>query len=617
MIFNDKASVTEMTMMETMQEIGTQSNMKQVSDEIRKLRLVGKLEEATKLCIKATQSFSNEPFFYKILADLYMQQKNYEATFIALGSYIIKIPPLNNQCIADFAKRYYRLKRVLSKEKISELVGIIYTTIEKTSIDQTIALKVKDIIGTDMASIKPLANQSEHLSSFISLLNDDSNFNDLTRLEKILEVANKFQLEQVLDKHILTRERSLKTYRVDQYCASLYEKFGEHQKAIKVLTELLSLRIESVAARSLFRICRTIKNYDSVDDFLGKNPTLIKKQDFNILYELVYYFEIKNDIAQLQSVLRTIDKSFAQNLPILRTLRNFYIRFGMLEEVKRLDPIIRSLSQTKSKTTGKYTDKYDEELAESETEIASTVLELYSELEHQKQLAAISDLTTGISHELGQPITNIRYTIQFYKKLLEKNLTKESVFKIFDSILEETDRMGALIKRLSPLTSSRNVLESYDLVDRIKKRIQLEKPRLDDNHIKVIIVPKVPVTIYGDTVKFDQLISNLLLNAIDAITERKKPNNKIDIKVEDGAQDIHIFFSDNGVGIPFKNKNKIFDPFFSTKAPGKGEGLGLFIIWNLLKSQGGKITVDTNYKDGARFIITIPKKFNLEKETKS
>lgn len=602
-----------MTILEGLQNTDTLSNINRLSNEIKKFQLAGNLEAATMLCIEAMHTFPKEYLFSKILADLSFKKKNYEATFIALGDYLSKIPP-SNTLIADFAKRYYRLQRVLSKVKISELAEILYTTIDQTSINQTVVRKVKDIIKLDITSTKYSADQPLQLSKFTSLLNDDSKFAELAKLEKILEVKNKRQLGQALDEHILTRARSTKTYRIDLYCSSLYEKFEEHSKAIKVLTELLSLRIDPVAVRSLFRICRTLKNYDSVDDLLSKTPSLIKARDFNILYELVYYFEAKNDLAQLQGVLRTIDKSFATNLPVLRTLRNFYIRFGMLEEVKRLEPIIRQLFPDKDKATGKYV----EALAESETEIASTVLDLHSQLEHQKQLAAISDLTTGISHELGQPITNIRYTIQFYKKLLESNLTKANVFKIFDSILEETERMGALIQRLSPLTSSRSVFETFDLVDRIKKRVQLENPRLLDNHISVTITPQVPVSIYGDPVKFDQLISNLLLNAIDAITERKKlSKNKIDFKVEDGNQDVRIFVSDNGVGIPIKNRNKIFDPFFSTKAPGKGEGLGLFIVWNLLKIQGGKIAVDSNYTNGARFIITIPKKFDFEKDTKS
>jgi len=217
-------------------------------------------------------------------------------------------------------------------------------------------------------------------------------------------------------------------------------------------------------------------------------------------------------------------------------------------------------------------------------------------------------LTTGISHELGQPLTNIRYTIQFYKRKLEKNLDISVVNNVFSSILEETERMGGLIRRLSPLTSSRGVNEAFDIMDRIRKRVEGEKLRLADSKVKVGISPRSSVILTGDPVKFDQLISNLLLNSIDAINDGGFKRNKfIEIRVEDSENEIIIYFSDTGIGIPPENKNKIFDPFFSTKAPGKGEGLGLFIVWNLLKMLGGKINVDPQYKKGARFVINLPK----------
>jgi len=111
----------------------------------------------------------------------------------------------------------------------------------------------------------------------------------------------------------------------------------------------------------------------------------------------------------------------------------------------------------------------------------------------------------------------------------------------------------------------------------------------------------------GDPVKFDQLISNLLLNAIDAINERVDSKEKeIGIHVTKHENEILISFSDTGIGIPAANKHKIFDPFFSTKAPGHGEGLGLFIVWNLLKMLGGRVSVDTHYRNGARFLISVP-----------
>jgi len=81
----------------------------------------------------------------------------------------------------------------------------------------------------------------------------------------------------------------------------------------------------------------------------------------------------------------------------------------------------------------------------------------------------------------------------------------------------------------------------------------------------------------------------------------------IQIAVNEKDEDIEIIFSDTGVGITAKNRGKIYDPFFTTKPPGKGQGLGLFIIWNLMKMHGGKISLDYKYANGARFVIKIPK----------
>jgi signal transduction histidine kinase len=118
--------------------------------------------------------------------------------------------------------------------------------------------------------------------------------------------------------------------------------------------------------------------------------------------------------------------------------------------------------------------------SENFAEALALINALYSELEHQKQKAAFSDLAFGISHELGQPITNIRYTIQYYRKLFEKTISTDLVFNIFDSILEETERMGRLINRLAPLTSRQSVIEPFDLMTIIQNRVKAESTRLQN-----------------------------------------------------------------------------------------------------------------------------------------
>ncbi|HAO19190.1 MAG TPA: hypothetical protein DCQ37_01030 [Desulfobacteraceae bacterium] len=246
----------------------------------------------------------------------------------------------------------------------------------------------------------------------------------------------------------------------------------------------------------------------------------------------------------------------------------------------------------------------------------SELQKLFIESDHHRKLVAIGELANGISHEFGQPITNIRYTIQFHRKMLEKKaISKEELFEIFDSILEETERMGRINKRLSPITSGKSVIENFDLIDLIQKRVKAENIRLNESKIDVNISPLTPIYVIGDSVKYDQIISNLLLNAIDAIKERQNSQtNRIDIHVEDTIKEIKMIFTDTGIGIHLKDKNKIFSPFFTTKPPGKGEGLGLFIVWNLLKMYGGSIEIDNSYNDGARFLISIPKQTDNQKE---
>ena len=578
-------------------------------DDMRKAQSAGDLVVAAEICIRSIELHPTDYVLRRMMADILFQQKDYKRAFVALGDFLACIPP-SRKLILEFARRYRRFRRVLPAPEMNLYAQILRSAIGELKVNRLVASSVRQIISAELATSQ-ISEIGDIEHSLLGVIDDDVNFDAFVKIERHIEETDGLaRIAPLLDKFVLNRSRVLQTYKIDLYCVSIYEKLKHFDSASKILRELLALRIDSVAVRTLFRVSRLRKDYAPVDELLEVHPDLVRASDFNILYELVYYFEEKNDFDSLQSALRTLDRGFSSNLPVTRTVRNFYIRFGMLEDAKRLEDVISALYQRRRK--GAEDGKYIAEVVESETELASKVQELYSQLEHQKQLAAISDLTTGISHELGQPITNIRYTIQFYKRIFEKQITKENVEKVFSSILEETERMGGLIRRLSPLTSSRSVEEEFDVIDRINKRVQAENPKLTENSISTTVRPKHSIFLIGDPVKFDQLVTNLLLNSIDAITEKGlllKPEkgHSIDFNVESGARELRMFVSDTGIGVPIANRNKIFDPFFSTKAPGKGEGLGLFIVWNLLKMLGGRITVDAKYKNGARFIATLPK----------
>lgn len=577
-------------------------------DEISSSRMNGNISQAILLCREGLNHWPTDGFFSRILSDLLFEVGQHEEAFVALADFVGSNRPSNN-LISAFGKRYHRFRRVLPAGEMSRYARVLSDALSAAELHPQLERSIRKIILPDL---EPVAGeeQGEQARVLRELLSDDANFDAFVRQERQLEVANPDVLVAVLDKYVLSRSRSLKTYRIDLHSVSIYEKLGRLDSAKRVVSELLETKLEATAARALFRLCRIQRDYSAADTLLEKHPTLLRTREFNLLYEFVYYFEAKDDFHEVQGVLRTIEKSFATNFPVLRTLRNFYIRFGLIEDAKGLEKKIANLFE-KEKGGGRFTA----EVAESEIELASKIEELYSQLEHQKQLAAISDLTTGISHELGQPITNIRYTIQFYKRMFQQGASFSDISSVFDSILEETQRMGGLIRRLSPLTSSRSIVSDFDVSERIRLRVDGERPRLAESNIEVLVSPKRPMIIHGDAVKFDQLISNLLLNAMDAVDERHSSGGgRIEIRAEMGDKELRISISDNGPGIQISNRNKIFDPFFSTKAPGKGEGLGLFIIWNLLKMVGGRIWVDSSYRRGARFVMTIPKSSGIAQE---
>lgn len=569
----------------------------QLAEEIWELRRSGNIADATSLCESALQTFPTSDSFAKILSDLYLEQQRYRDAIVALAKFLGLAPP-THPTLSAFAKRYHRFRRVFSPSEMAMYAQSFIDALDHNVLDPSITPRIKAIVSQDLP-----AGMIPETSDFIAASLGDKDFKAVVDITNNVEARSPAQLIGLLNATILNRDRSVNTYSIDLFCVSLYEKHEKYAAALKILKELILLRDNPVATRSLLRISRLQKSYDLADEIISIKPGIIRANEFNVLYELVYYYEFKNDISALQGVLTQIRKSFTTNLPVLRTLRNFYIRLEMFDEAKAIEPIIRDLYDNRGSAT-----KFSSEVAESEAEVTSKIEELYSQLEHQKQLAAISDLTTGISHELGQPITNIRYTIQFYRRALEKKLDAKMVFSVFDSILDETQRMGGLISRLAPLTSSRSRAEEFDLVQKINARFLAESARLQENSIRTRVMPNAKILVTGDPVKFDQLISNLLLNAIDAIIEKNDQSRRlIEVSAKDIGDHISIRFSDSGTGVPLKNRKKIFDPFFSTKAPGKGEGLGLFILWNILKMQGGKISVDPNFNRGARFLIEIPK----------
>ena len=159
----------------------------------------------------------------------------------------------------------------------------------------------------------------------------------------------------------------------------------------------------------------------------------IERSSFNLQYELVYYFQIKDDEERLEKTLRQMRRSAAGSIPIARTLYNFYLSLNRFEDAQSIYTHIQQLEQSqaaeweqrKKRRVNSVLSRSEEQM-ESEQAVWQRMKELVSEQEHTRQMIALRDLLKGFSHELGQPITNVRYAVQLYQKKMQKNILKNT-----------------------------------------------------------------------------------------------------------------------------------------------------------------------------------------------
>lgn len=418
---------------------------------------------------------------------------------------------------------------------------------------------------------------------------------------KNIEKKDKKQALKLINLYFSQHHHIATRVMIDVWAIAFYERQQKYQEALDNGVLILQKTQEEVLISTIFRICRKLKNYDVAENIILKYNINVKTTNsFHILYGLVYYYEYKNEQDKLNQTLHKIEKMFSDNISIQNTLRNIYTQLRRFGDAKRITNYLETLKSNKK-------DKFDIELEDSTEELVEII---ESQAASQKQVEFIQQMIRGFSHEMGQPITNIRYTIQLHSKILKQNFSPEKVIEIFDMILKETERMSDLAQQLKPITSSKNQVSKYNLITLIEQRILVENARLSSNNIEVIVKnPKnIDVNIVGDLQKMEQVINNLLINAIDVLAEiNETQSKKIIVEITSGNKNfIELDFKDTGTGIPADIADKIFTVYFTTKT-NKGQGLGLFIVKNLLQAQGGDIQLEKTTKQGACFKLKIPK----------
>ena len=240
------------------------------------------------------------------------------------------------------------------------------------------------------------------------------------------------------------------------------------------------------------------------------------------------------------------------------------------------------------------------------------------ETEHQliqaAKMATLGEMATGVAHELNQPLSVIKTASGFIARKIDTDQDIDrSILKTLSQEIESHVDRAAKITNHMRLFGRKSVFEKEEinLNDVLKRAFDIFSQQLKLREIKVVweLSHDLP-RINADPVRLEQVFINLLINSRDSIVTKfdgsKKPeNHKKEItlitKIEDNQ--IKVKIRDTGIGIPSTHRDKIFEPFFSTKKIGEGTGLGLSISYGIIKESGGEISAHNNKDGGATFIM--------------
>ena len=223
------------------------------------------------------------------------------------------------------------------------------------------------------------------------------------------------------------------------------------------------------------------------------------------------------------------------------------------------------------------------------------------------KLATLGELTTGVAHELNNPLNNIGLFVGNAVDLIELAVTeKGQIVGELRHAMQQVSKATEIISHLRTFGRAAPVSrEPISLRQVIERALSLmrEQLRLRDIDVTVELGPEEPVVL-GNAIQLEQVFINLLTNARDAVAE--SPRKAIRIAGSTGSGAAEVALTDTGHGIPSGLERRIFDPFFTTKEVGKGTGLGLSITYGIIKEHGGTISVVSPPGEGATFLINLP-----------
>ncbi|MRI35188.1 sensor histidine kinase [Endozoicomonas sp. OPT23] len=222
------------------------------------------------------------------------------------------------------------------------------------------------------------------------------------------------------------------------------------------------------------------------------------------------------------------------------------------------------------------------------------------------KLAVLGQMSAGINHELNQPLTAIRSYTENAMAFIERERT-DIAHQNMSEVLELTDHMSSIVRQLKVFARKSEASgEPVDLQTALTAALKIVGPSLNNSNV-ILHHERAnvdPIIVSADLVRLEQVIVNLLSNAIDAAKGREPGIIWIRLRQKDSHAELQVI--DNGSGLPKGNAEQVFEPFFTTRSIDQGLGLGLSISRHIIESLNGSIQANNTLEGGACFTVCLP-----------
>ena len=441
------------------------------------------------------------------------------------------------------------------------------------------------------------------------------NYSNFHRLTGAMQF---FELSGDINSTIAEMRRYEKNYFLSQEAFSYEENLTfTNRLTMMLLREKVNL-IDAIGQNNYERFLKFVDEYSKLMEELRNTPRKegccleLQSQIRRMSQDLLLFADqlVSTERREVNRRLQRMIPLPVINLGILVFLMAFVIYFITEVIIRPLARITRESEQIAHGASLRITP-----FGEPGNEIhrlVSAINHMMGELESRQEqlvqsrkIAAVGTLTSGIAHELNNPINNISLILE---SLVEDGMTmgKSERLRLFQEAIAQTDRASETVKNLLEFSrASHPKMEKValeELVDKTKRLVSNELQFHDIKFSKEIQGPLPRIRV--DRSGIQQVLLNLFINSIQAMP--KGGVLKVIIRLHDTLKEVRMDVEDTGEGIPADQLTDIFDPFFTTKKEGEGTGLGLSVSYSIIKKHRGRIEVTSTPGQGTCFSIFLP-----------